>query len=78
MVSTLFRDPQALSSTLTSLRMLQPQTFRSLNHVETLNSASNYYTEKHTYNCKCTHTYIYIDIIIVHLSPSFVCGHSQR
>ena len=45
MVSTLFRDPQALSSALTLLGMLQPQAFRSLNCVETLDSASNYYIE---------------------------------
>ena len=43
MVSTLFRDPPALSSTLASLGMLQPQAFRSLNQVETLDSASNYF-----------------------------------
>ena len=43
MVSTLFRDPQALSSTLAVLGMLQPWAFGSLNHVETLDSASNYY-----------------------------------
>ena len=30
MVYTLLRDPQALSSTLVSLRMLQPQAFGSL------------------------------------------------
>ena len=43
MVSTLFRDPQALSRALASLGMLQPRAFGSLNHVETLDSASNYY-----------------------------------
>ena len=42
MVSTLSRDPRTLSSTLTSLRMLQPQAFGSLNRVD---SASNYYIE---------------------------------
>ena len=45
MGSTLFRDPQALTSTLTSLRMLQPQAFRSLNRVDPLDSVSNYYLE---------------------------------
>ena len=39
MVSTLFRDPQALSSALASLGTLQPWDFGSLNHVETLDSA---------------------------------------
>ena len=43
MVSTLFRDPHALSSTLVSLGMLQPQVFGSLNCIETLDSVSNYY-----------------------------------
>ena len=43
MVSTLFRDPQALSSALATLGTLQPQAFGSLNRVETLDSASNYY-----------------------------------
>ena len=43
MVSTLFRDPQALSSDLASLGTLQPRAFGSLNRVETLDSASNYY-----------------------------------
>ena len=43
MVSTLFRYPQALSSTLASLGMLQPRAFGSLNCVETLDSTSNYY-----------------------------------
>ena len=36
MVSTLFRDPQARSSALAALGMLQPQTFRSLHRIETL------------------------------------------
>ena len=36
MVSTLFRDPQVLSSALAALGTLQPRAFRSLNHVETL------------------------------------------
>ena len=43
MVSTLFRDPQARSSALAALGMLQPQVFGSLNRVETLDSVSNYY-----------------------------------
>ena len=43
MGSTLFRDPQALSSTLTALGMLQPRTFGSLNHVDPSDSVSNYY-----------------------------------
>ena len=43
MVSMRFRDPQALSSTLALCRMLQPWTFRSLNQVDPLDSASNYY-----------------------------------
>ena len=43
LVSTLFRDPQALSSTLAVLGTLQPLAFGSLNRVETSDSASNYY-----------------------------------
>ena len=43
MVSTLFRDPQAQSSALAALGTLQPRAFGSLNRVETLDSASNYY-----------------------------------
>ena len=43
MVSTVCRDPQALSSALASLGALQPRTFRSLQTVETLDSVSNYY-----------------------------------
>ena len=43
MVSTLFRDPQARSSALAALGMLQPRAFGSLNRVETLDSSSNYY-----------------------------------
>ena len=43
MVSTRFRDPQALSSDLASLGTLQPRAFGSLNRVETLDLASNYY-----------------------------------
>ena len=43
MVSMIFRDFQALSSTLVSLGTLQLRVFRSLNRVETLDSASNYY-----------------------------------
>ena len=46
MVSMLFRDPQALSSALASLGTLQPRAFGSLNHIETLDSASNYYLER--------------------------------
>ena len=48
MVSTLFRDPQALSSALAALGTLQPWAFGSLNRVETLDSASNYYID---FNC---------------------------
>ena len=43
MGSTLFRDPQALSSALTALGTLQPQAFRSLNRVDPLDSVSNLY-----------------------------------
>ena len=45
MVSTLFRDPQAQSSALAVLGMLQPQAFKSLNCIETLDLASNYYLD---------------------------------
>ena len=43
MVSTLLRDPHVLSSARASLRTLQPRAFGSLNRVETLDSASDYY-----------------------------------
>ena len=43
MGSTLFRDPQALSSALAVLGMLQPRAFGSLNRVDPLDSVSNYY-----------------------------------
>jgi hypothetical protein len=43
MISTLFIDPQALSSALAMLGTLQPRAFRSLNRVETLDSVSNCY-----------------------------------
>ena len=46
MVSTLFKDPQARSSALAALGMLQPRAFRSLNRVETLDSSSNYYLDR--------------------------------
>ena len=42
MVSLLFRDPQALSA-LVALGTLQPPAFGSLNCVETLDLAFNYY-----------------------------------
>ena len=43
MGSMLFIDPQGWSSILATLQMLQPQAFGSLNCVEHLASASNYY-----------------------------------
>ena len=43
MVSTLFRDPQAQSSALAAFGTPQSRAFGSLNRVETLDSASNYY-----------------------------------
>ena len=43
MGSTLFRDPQARSSALATLGTLQPRAFGSLNHVDPLDSVSNYY-----------------------------------
>ena len=43
MVSTLIRDPLALSTNLTLLSSLNPWAYRSLNHMETLDLASNYY-----------------------------------
>ena len=48
MVSTLFRDPQVRSSALAAFRTLQPRAFGSLNRVETLDSASNYYVNQHS------------------------------
>ena len=49
MVYTLLRDPQALSSDLAALGTLQPRAFGSLNRVETLDSASNYYLDSSCY-----------------------------
>ena len=43
MGSTLFRDPQARSSALAALGTLQPRASGSLNHVDPLDSVSNYY-----------------------------------
>ena len=57
MVSTLFRDPQALSSDLASLGTLQPRAFGSLNRVETLDSASNYYLYSSTHGQACHRHY---------------------
>ena len=48
MVPMLFRDPQTLGSDLTWLGSLQPRTFRSLNCIETSDSASNYCVETWT------------------------------
>ena len=42
MVSTLLRDPQAISSTLASLR-IQPQDFGSLKMLRDLGLSFNYY-----------------------------------
>ena len=42
MGSTFFGDPQALSSTVAVLRMLQPQAFGSLNHIDPMDLVSNY------------------------------------
>ena len=41
--NTFFRDPQALSSTLAALGMLQPRAFRSLNNVYPSVSSCYYY-----------------------------------
>ena len=41
--STVFRNPQALSSALAALGTLQPRAFRFLNTVDPLVSVSNYY-----------------------------------
>ena len=43
MGSTLFRDPRARSSALAALGTLQPRALGSLNRVDPLDSASNYY-----------------------------------
>ena len=43
MGSMLFRDPQACSSTLATLGMLQLQAFGSLKSIDPLDSVSNYY-----------------------------------
>ena len=56
MVSMLFRDPQAFSSILAAFGTLQPQAIGSLNHIETLDSASNYYLS-YAYSI---HAYVYI------------------
>ena len=54
MVSTLFRDPQDLSSALAVLGTLQLWAFGSLNRVETLDSASNYYIVKMSWHKNST------------------------
>ena len=54
MVSTLFRDPQAQSSALAALGMLLPRAFGSLNRVETLDSASNYYLRLYAMLIDCS------------------------
>ena len=58
-----FRDPQALSSTLTVLRSLQPRAFVSLNTTKPLVSLSNYY--------------IYYKAIIYYSSNCFIRSVSQ-
>ena len=45
MGSTLFRDPQARSSTLAAFGTPQPRAFGSLNRVDPLDSVSNYYVD---------------------------------
>ena len=45
MGSRLFRDLQARSSVLAAPGTLQPRAFGSLNHVDPLDSVSNYYIE---------------------------------
>ena len=58
MGSTLFRDPQTLSSTLAALGMLQPLAFESLNRVDSSDSVSNYYiVHVCTCTCMCTSWY---------------------
>ena len=51
MGSTVFRNPQALSSALAALGLLQPRAFGFLNTVDPLVSVSNYYL------CVCEHIY---------------------
>ena len=43
MGSTFFRDPQARSSALATLRTLQPRAFGSPNRIDPLDLVSNYY-----------------------------------
>ena len=89
MGSTLFRDPQALGSALAALGTLQPRAFRSLNHVDPLDSVSNYYidlhfltTESDKHMCLLTRLY---DIYIIssfralanHLEYSFRPGNKH-
>ena len=52
MGSMLFRDPQARSSALAALGTLQPQALGSVNHVDPLDSVSNYYLD-HSWNKYC-------------------------
>ena len=66
MGSTLFRDPQAGSSALTALWMLQPEAFGSLNCVDPLNSVSNYYiARKYTYTQSNTYMYVHARTSII-------------
>ena len=54
-----FSNPQALSSTLTVLGMLQPQAIRLLNCLVPLVLTSNYYVVAIyiLYNTKCSYSY---------------------
>ena len=49
MVTTSFRNPWALSSTLTTLGTLKPWALGFLNHLVTLVLASNYYLQTKTF-----------------------------
>ena len=76
MISMRFRDPQSLSSALASLGMLQPRAFGSLNHVETLGSASNYYLE---YSCsKYCNLIGHSEVSISHRPTTLVLGATFR
>ena len=73
MVSTFLRDPQALSSTLASLGMLQPRAFRSLKMRRDLAHARPGHTYTQPYVC-----IIYNIMIIMVFSMIIIMGCVQR
>ena len=69
MGSTLFRDPQARSSALATLGTLQPQAFGSLNHVDPLDSVSNYYLDLEHYTSALIIEFYLANVFIQEYKP---------